>query len=508
MGINVRCLASTRVLEDEVQEKETSEEDEKSRDIRVLEGAVEEESRVRELEEVSEQSDDVTLGGDIEENEPDSPMSSTSSSSSSTTDTDDSSDTTLSDPLQHNISCVYEAQLSPDGTCVFTTDFARQFSVYPIDRGILSNTTTRRLEPYASFQSPSPIWAFAVNPLFNLQDASSTTVLVSRRDSYITLHNALADTTQTYDVDDTQPVDISKPLASYKLVNNLTEAIIAPLSLAYSNSRAHFFAGEKDRISVFDLTDTDEPLYTIDTIPAKRNKLKGGGRGFKGWVSALSLSPPSSTAHDGLLAVGTWSRYVGIYDPASGRDVTQFALPGTVNGRTFRNRNFKDILGNGVSSLKWSPCGKYLYIAERNSDVLLLYDVRKFSLGLAHCVGRNALTNQKLGFDVCNTGDSPYDIEGLSHEVWAGGTDGCIRVWRDPYAKEGAVEADEVVKAVPDGDGTPVVGTLLHPSGSLAIAACGVLELSEDTERRGGRECGGLRPGMREWGSVDILGLG
>jgi WD40 repeat protein len=325
------------------------------------------------------------------------------------------------------------------------------------------------------------------------------------------LHNALWGSSQTYNNENTQtsnagPVDISTPIASYKLIDNLTEAVTAPLSLAFSNDSTHFFAGAKDEIAIFDLQETDKPIHTIRTIPAKRNKLKGGGRGFKGWISALSLSPPSHTSHDGLLAAGSRTRYIGIYDPVGGNEITHFSLPGTTNGIKFRNENLSHVMGDGVSSVKWSPCGKYLYVAERSSDVLLIYDVRNFSLSLGYCAGRKALTRQKLGFDIWNAGASPYDIEGLSHEVWAGGTDGMIRVWRDPYMREGAVEADDVF---PVNDGIiPVVGSLVHASGSLAVAACGVVGAEEEMDGRGLKRGGGVRPRVREWGSLDILGLG
>jgi hypothetical protein len=450
------------------------------------------------------------LAGNQENREGSSSPSSASSSSDSDTDTSsgyaDSGDSQNS--LRH-ISCVQEAQLSPDGSCIFTSDYARAFSVYPIDNGILSKTGTRSLKPYASFNSPNPIWSFAVNPLFNVQDPSSTTVLLSRRDSYITLHNALWDTTRDYTAVEEQPpssnsVDISKPLASYKLVNGLTEAIDAPLSLTYSHSGLHFFAGKRDEIAIFDLEDTDAPIHKIPTIPAKRNKLKGGGRGFKGYISALSLSPPSPTSHSGLLAAGAWSRHIGIYDPVGGGEVTHFALPGTLHGKKHQSDALAGVMGDGVSYLKWSPCGRYLYVAERNADVLLIYDVRNFALCLAYCAGRKAQTKQKLGFDVWNAGPSPYDIEGISHEVWAGGMDGMVRVWRDPYRLEGAVMPDEVVSVA---ENTPVTATLVHASGSLAVAACGRVELEDEAGGRGKKRGGGVRPRCREWGSLDILGL-
>ncbi|KAI4708398.1 hypothetical protein J4E89_007022 [Alternaria sp. Ai002NY15] len=437
-------------------------------------------------------------------------LSSSQSESESESESEDNNDSGSSDHLldaKPYTSCIQEAQLSPDGSCVFTSDYSRQFSVYPISNDILTQTNPQPLAPYASLRSADPIWAFAVNPLFHLQDASSTTVLISRRDAYISLHNALWPTSQKHSGDNqtSGPVDISTPLASYKLINNLTEAVIAPLSLAYSTTGTHFFAGSKDEIAIFDLVETDKPIHIIRTIPAKRNKLKGGGRGFKGLISALSLSPPSHTSHDGILAAGSRTRYIGIYDPIGGTEVTHFSLPGTINGIKFRNENLQSVMGDGVTSLKWSPCGKYLYVAERSSDVLLIYDVRNFSLTLGYCAGRQALTRQKLGFDVWNAGQSPYDVEGVSHEVWAGGTDGKVGVWRDPYRREGAVQADEVVEV---GDGkAPVMASLVHASGSLAVAACGRVGLGDEMDE-GARRGGGVRPVVREWGTLDILGLG
>ena len=405
-------------------------------------------------------------------------------------------------------SCIQEAQLSPDGTCIFTSDYNRAFSVYPISTDVLESSTARPLRPYAQFRSSDPIWSFAANPLFNLQDPSSTHVLVSRRDRYITLHNALWNVSNTNNNSEPQgsPVDIHTSLAFYKLVNHLNEAVTAPLSLTYSASGTHFFAGAQNSIAIFDLTKTDDPIHTIPTIPSKRNKLKDGGRGFKGYISALSVSPPTSVSSEGLLAAGARTRYLGIYDCISGSEVTHFSLPGTIDGKRLRNESLAHTMGDGVSSLKWSPCGRYLYVAERQSDVLLIYDVRKFSLALGYCAGRKASTKQKLGFDVWNAGASPYDIEGIAHEVWAGGTDGKVRLWRDSYMKEGAVEADEVVEV--SGGGTmPIVSTLVHSSGRLAVVARGALSACDSDHEGDIIRGSATRRSFTERGCLDILGL-
>jgi WD40 repeat protein len=399
----------------------------------------------------------------------------------------------------HTVSCISEAQLSSDSTCIFTTDYSRKFSVYPFASSIDAEEEEQRLVPYAQLSSSDPIWAFTTNPYFNLNDRNTTTVLISRRDQYISLHNALWDVSETQEnvaqPARTGPVDISSKLASYKLVDKLTEAVNAPMSLAWSPCGAYFYAGHKNQIAVFDLTYTEDPITKIRTIPSTRNKLKGGGWGFKGDVSALA--PSNGSGH--VLAAGTRTRCVGLYDAVSSQEITHFTLPGTSYGQKMETENLQDVIGEGVTQLQWSPDGTYLYVAERTSDALLIYDVRKFGLALAHCAGRKALTRQKMGFDVWAQGDP-----GDNHEIWAGGTDGCARVWRYPYAKEGAVEADEVISVGDD----PVSNVLVHPSGHAAVAAKGRYKVGGDRGRNGIRRGDMTTPTYSEWGSLDILGLG
>lgn len=514
-ALTARCLASTRVtaLQQETDQAGEHGSETLNDNIREEDGA-EDEHRMRSRKSDGSVKDTQNEDDDLDERASTSTTNSSRSTSPST-DSDSRSSISLgkSRDLGHSrsiasTSCFQEAQLSPDGTCIFTSSYDRAFSVYPISTDILNTSGSQSLQPYARFQSSDPIWAFAANPQFDLQDASSTHVLVSRRDRYITLHNALWDVSGTATNPEVQqsPVDIHTPLASYKLINHLNEAVTAPLSLAYSLSGTHFFAGGQNTIAIFDLTNTDDPIHKITTIPSKRNKLKGGGRGFKGYISALSVSPPTSLSTEGLLAAGSRTRYVGIYDCISGSEVTHFSLPGTVDGKKLRNENLAHIMGDGVSSLKWSPCGRYLYVAERQSDVLLTYDVRQFSLAVGYCAGRKALTKQKMGFDVWNAGASPYDVESIAHEVWAGGTDGKVRVWKDPYMKEGAVEADEVVD-IGDGETMPVVSTLVHSSGSLAVTARGTQDAGDSQHEGGIRRGGGTRPRFTERGCLDILGL-
>ena len=447
---------------------------------------------------------DISDAETTSESEPDSESDSDSCSSSG--GGQNNIDGVAVRPCRGHVSCIQEAQLSPDGRYIFTSDYERTFAIYPVVPNVVGETVIPQLKPWAKFGTADPIWAFSINPWFDADDVNTTTVLVSRRDQYISLHNALWGTSRHYeDEQPTGPVDISNKLASYKLIDHLTEAVLAPLSLAYSRDGNYFYAGHQNRINIFDLNHTNDPIVRIPTIPSANTNLKGGGRGFKGHITALSVSQ-SLTFHDaGIIAAGSRTRYVGLYDGVGGEEITHFALPGKSNGYTARDSPRNELSGDGVTSLKWSPDGTYLYIAERNSDSILIYDARKFSLALGHCAGRAALTNQKLGFDLY-TATSTYGS--ASQEVWAGGTDGKIRVWMNPHLREGRIEADDVVEV---GEG-PVVGTLVHESGGLVVAASGTAEMKGDKKGggkiRGSVKGGAFRPTFREWGCLDVLGLG
>lgn len=530
-GLTVRCFASTTV--EDWQEQEHEHDDQREEESGEMECSDRDEKEQDNLSELG-QGQDASIpvrssakqaeilpvqepmeGLDLESAAASSPDSSSDSGDESSS-SEANSDSQRGPPETQHASCVQEAQLSPDGSCVFTSDYDRVFNVYPIDSTAPPTESPRSLSPYASWQSANPIWAFAANPFFDFQDANTTHVLISRRDSYITLHNALWDISQTYSDAPKTPINISTPLSFYKNINPLTEAVNAPLSLAYSHSGTHFFAGLQNSIATFDLSHTSSPIHNMPTIPSLRNKLKGGGRGFKGHISALALSPASPTHNDGLLAAGSRTRHIGIYDSTSGSEITSFAL---AHSQT-PDEPLAQATGSGVTSLKWSPCGTYLYVAERCSSALLIYDARRFSLVLGYCAGRKADSKQKLGFDVVGAGLGPSGVgagvDAASHVVWAGGSDGCVRLWSDPYLKQGPVEADHVVRVSggggAGGEELPVVSTLVHPKGSLAVTASGKMRVGDgdgdgECARKGRRAGGGIMPRFREWGRLDILSL-
>lgn len=183
-------------------------------------------------------------------------------------------------------------------------------------------------------------------------------------------------------------------------------------------------------------------------------------RGIRGVASALDVG-----VEKGILAVGMYKgKAVGLLD-GKGREEE-----GVVGTLTLPSEGHAD----GVTSVKFCPGpgrGDYLLVAERVSEVMRVFDVRKGGVPLATLRGREALTHQRLGVDVTADG-----------EVWAGGTDGMVRVWEGMGMQEGDVEPSSVWQGHEDAIG----GLGLHPGGAGVLATCaGSRHLDDSGESEG-----------------------
>lgn len=194
-------------------------------------------------------------------------------------------------------------------------------------------------------------------------------------------------------------------------------------------------------MSVFDVNrDGDGPVTRMHTTRSRRAGAAGQGPGMKGIVSALGMSS------EGMLAAGTYSRWVGLYDGfGRGGDAGVFSV-GSENEAE---------RGGGITQVIWSGCGRYLCVVERASDGVGIWDIRGAGKSLAWLQGRNARTQQRLSVEV------------MGGEVWAGALDGVVRVWEGLGMVEGVMGPSWEFKAHEDA----VSSATLHPSGSV-LATC------------------------------------
>ncbi|KAL8408827.1 hypothetical protein RB594_007307 [Gaeumannomyces avenae] len=264
------------------------------------------------------------------------------------------------------------------------------------------------------------------------------------------------------------------PLASYNFIKRETEAFLTSSSIIWQAPGTHFVAGSNNLIAYFDASRTGEgPVSRIPTIPSTRHLLKGGGVGMKGTVSALAAQPDTS-----LVAAGTWTRWVGLYDLSRADScVANWSL--TASGRGAG----AGAGAGGVVQAIWSPCGRYLVLNERRSTSLAVYDVRVTGRLLSRLVDRDADTNQCLGCDVFAS-PAGEGADGSIFEIWAGTRDGRVLAW-DAVGGHASDNGEERLSShtwewQAHSTASAVGSTALHPGGSVLATCAGSWEVVVD----------------------------
>jgi telomerase Cajal body protein 1 len=166
-------------------------------------------------------------------------------------------------------------------------------------------------------------------------------------------------------------------------------------------------------------------LERFPTTPSKSLRKRDSWSGLKGIITSLSISC------DGVLATGTLNGGgVGLYgNEGRGDMIATFPITKPSDGEAGFGL---DVRGNdAITQVAWSPCARYLYVVPRQSNSVLVYDIRVTGQRLAWLTGRNASTNQRLNIQIVPTH--------VGHEVWSGGVDGQVRVWTNPGEIEGAI---------------------------------------------------------------------
>ncbi|KAF2145437.1 uncharacterized protein K452DRAFT_264458 [Aplosporella prunicola CBS 121167] len=323
-----------------------------------------------------------------------------------------------------------DAAFSRDGACLVTNSADKRLRVFSLSHDDLAEGNPHALEPQTTIDSPEQINAYALWPQWESSAGNTTYLLHSVLHQPMRLVNA---------------VDGSV-LARYPLYDAYQEEYRNVMSLAFLNNGAQFIAGARHRLALFDITRyNDAPIVEHVTAPPRRPRgMYKDARHIRGEFLALAVSPFSD-----LYAAGTETRKIALYDPAGrGECAALFSLQTSSPG-------------TGVTSLAWSPCGRYLYAAERNSDAITVYDIRVAGCRLAVLRGRRAFTNQRLGFSVL-----PHDEAGQDHSIIAGGADGVVRVWNNPTSGEGVLDPSAEWRAH---DGA-VASTLVNPVAPSYIA--------------------------------------
>ncbi|KAK3687717.1 WD40-repeat-containing domain protein [Podospora appendiculata] len=343
-------------------------------------------------------------------------------------------------------------QWSADGTTLFTSSSSNRISTFVLPSTLLDpRPSPVDLAAQSTLTLPEPSNAIAPCPYFALEQPSTQVLLTASKDHPIHLHHVFPQPSPTP----------SPPIASFRLIKHETEAYMPITSLIWPAPGTHFIAGTTNRIALFDVSRPDAtlastPFQTIATIPSTRHIAKGNGIGMRGTVSALAANV-RSPGDAGLVAAGTWTRSMGLYDlQRAGSCVATWSVAGAAREGA--------VGGRGVMQVLWSPCGRYLVVNERMARGLLVYDLRGTNELLACLTGRDGQTNQRLSCDVF-----PGSEGSGGFEVWAGTKDGGVVVWEGVGGREGCVEPswEREVHA------SSVGGVAMHMSGSVLATVSG-----------------------------------
>ncbi|KAI8623867.1 hypothetical protein F5Y19DRAFT_344743 [Xylariaceae sp. FL1651] len=369
------------------------------------------------------------------------------------------------------------AQWTADGTALLTYSSTNLISGYIVPENLLSaHGEPLTLAPQARIQLPEPSSALSGAPYFSLAEPWTQQLLVSARDHPIQLF---------YLAPSPASIGSHSPISSYPFTKARSETFLTATSLLWPSPGTHFIAGSRSLLARFDVQRTgDEPLVRIRTIPSERHLSKGGGVGMRGTVSTLGAQPMDLGNGASLVAAGTWTRWVGLYDFAqAGECVATWSIGAAVRAATAERENgnqqkenneeWDRVGGDGVTQTVWSPCGQYLLICERKSCSALIYDVRVTGKLLGYLAGRDAVGNQRVACDVF-----PGTSESGGFEVWSGTSSGTVKVWEGVGSREGSHQPAWGW----DAHRSTVGSTCVHPSGTVVATCAGSWEFPEEDD--------------------------
>ncbi|KAI0101632.1 hypothetical protein GGR51DRAFT_529641 [Nemania sp. FL0031] len=374
------------------------------------------------------------------------------------------------------------AQWTADGTTLLTYSSTNLISGYIVPENLLSADDELTLQPHSHIQLPEPSNVLSGAPYFSLAEPWTQQLLVSARDHPLQLVYLT-----TSSASPSSPLTSASPISSYPFTKARSETFLTATSLVWPSPGTHFIAGSRSLLARFDVQrNGEEPVARIRTIPSERHLSKGGGVGMRGTVSALGAQPMDSGNGASLVAAGTWTRWVGLYDFAqAGECVATWGIAAAVRDTAATNPDGMEsngqqgrggpegIGGDGITQTIWSPCGRYLMLCERKTRGALIYDVRVTGKLLGYLTGRDALGNQRVACDVFPGAD---EMGGF--EVWSGTSSGMVKVWEGVGSLEGAHAPTWEWAA----HRSTVGSACLHPSGTVVATCAGSWEFPDEDD--------------------------
>lgn len=214
----------------------------------------------------------------------------------------------------------------------------------------------------------------------------------------------------------------SKTVQAYSLMSETDDVqFIKAASMKFKPDGRQFVCGGLNSVAIFDIN-RERPVAHLHTHHNSKRKNKLDPYALSGSILSLDYR------HDGVLAVGTTSSKIGFY--------TNYGEGEAIISENFSTKS----AGEGIDALRWSPDGNYLYISQKRSNVINILDIRFSTRRVASLTNRPGNTTQSLSIDL--------KLHDNGYHVIAGGTDGVVRAWENPFTRsESSIRPDLEWKA-------------------------------------------------------------
>lgn len=313
-----------------------------------------------------------------------------------------------------------DAQVCPDGTCLLAAAEDRSLSLFDM--------------PGSDISSWTPRWTWKPSDaLLSYQWFPGATSL---NVPYFAFAAAIKD----------HPIHLldgtdRRVRASYPIIDH-RERFIAPHSMAFSPDGTKLYCGFENAIEILDVSRPGAAGFRLHTSPTRSSR-----SGQKGIISTLAFTPDRS----GLLAAGSFSGTVGLYDTTIGDHGKLVTL-------------LKSSESGGITKVAFHPASHLLYCASRLSSTIEVWDMRNVSQ-MRGTIRREGRTNQRLGFDIDPTG------------TWlaAGDVNGNVEI----FGAEFDEEHPEAVASFKASSG-PVGSTSFTPDGKNLVTCSGARRFDLD----------------------------
>jgi len=251
-------------------------------------------------------------------------------------------------------------QWSPDGTCLLVGGEDHTLRLFELPNNWQScSDEAGEIAMALSVHEAETVYDYAWYPLMDSQDPGLCCFASTCRDNPIHLWDAFT----------------GKLRATYRGFNQMDE-IFAANAIEFDPAGDRLFAGYKAEIRRFDLARPGRECEKLVT----GSKKEGGQRNI---ISCLAMNPDMS----GVLAAGSYDCSVGLYNTTEGLNTLT----------AFQAQH------GGVTQVKFSQDGRYLFSAGRKDPNIYCWDIRATG-GVLMTMTRDADTNQHIEFDIDKSG--------------------------------------------------------------------------------------------------------